>query len=233
RAFKSSIVEMANTEPLTLENLPSEIRDRFTGKNNKFFKITVYPEKNIWEEASFMYSFIDEVSALSENTTGLPFIFVEFMDIMSQEGKKATYLAIIAIFLVLLIDFSSFKYALLSMAPMTLGVVWMIGVMELSGLQFTIMTLLVIPLIISLGIDNGVHILKRWQIENNLENVYRSTGKPIILMWLSFMLGSVSLWYNTLRGLSSMGISLFIGVVTCCLATIFIVPIILGLRYKE
>ena len=43
KAFKSTIIEMANTEPLTLENLPSEIKNRFTGKSGNIFLINVYP----------------------------------------------------------------------------------------------------------------------------------------------------------------------------------------------
>ena len=59
KAFKSTIIEMANTEPLTLENLPSEIKNRFTGKSGNIFLINVYPEKNIWEDSRFLYRFTD------------------------------------------------------------------------------------------------------------------------------------------------------------------------------
>ncbi|HIN20218.1 MAG TPA: hypothetical protein EYM76_04980 [Candidatus Marinimicrobia bacterium] len=107
KAFKSTIIEMANTEPLTLDNLPSEIKNRFTGKSGNIFIINVYPEKNIWEDSRFLYRFTDEATELSEKATGLPPIFVELMDIMSKDGKKASYLAIIAVFLVLLLDFRS------------------------------------------------------------------------------------------------------------------------------
>jgi hypothetical protein len=47
------------------------------------------------------------------------------------------------------------------------------------------------------------------------------------------MLGFGSLWFATYRGLGSMGIALFIGVGTCFLATLFIIPAILGLQNKQ
>ena len=233
KAFKSTIIEMANTEPLTLENLPSEIKNRFTGKSGNIFLINVYPEKNIWEDSRFLYRFTDEATELSEKATGLPPIFVELMDIMSKDGKKATYLAIIAVFLVLLLDFRSLKYALVGMVPLTFGAIWMTGLMEISGLKFTMMNILAVPLIIGIGIDDGVHILHRWKIEKNLDIVYRSTGKAILLTSLTTMLGFGSLWFATYRGLGSMGIALFIGVGTCFLATLFIIPAILGLQNKQ
>ena len=233
KAFKSTIIEMANTEPLTLENLPSEIKNRFTGKSGNIFLINVYPEKNIWEDSRFLYRFTDEATELSEKATGLPPIFVELMDIMSKDGKKATYLAIIAVFLVLLMDFRSLKYALVGMVPLIFGAIWMMGIMEISGLKFTMMNILAVPLIIGIGIDDGVHILHRWKIEKNLDIVYRSTGKAILLTSLTTMLGFGSLWFATYRGLGSMGIALFIGVGTCFLATLFIIPAILGLQNKQ
>jgi predicted RND superfamily exporter protein len=232
-AFKSTIIEMANTEPLTLDNLPGEIKNRFTGKSGNIFIINVYPEKNIWEDSRFLYRFTDEATELSEKATGLPPIFVELMDIMSKDGKKATYLAIIAVFLVLLIDFRSLKYALVGMVPLIFGAIWMMGIMEISGLKFTMMNILAVPLIIGIGIDDGVHILHRWKIEKNLDIVYRSTGKAILLTSLTTMLGFGSLWFATYRGLGSMGIALFIGVGTCFLATLFIIPAILGLQNKQ
>ena len=233
KAFKSTIIEMANTEPLTLDNLPSEIKNRFTGKSGNIFIINVYPEKNIWEDSRFLYRFTDEATELSEKATGLPPIFVELMDIMSKDGKKATYLAIIAVFLVLLLDFRSIKYALVGMVPLIFGAIWMTGLMEISGLKFTMMNILAVPLIIGIGIDDGVHILHRWKIEKNLDIVYRSTGKAILLTSLTTMLGFGSLWFATYRGLGSMGIALFIGVGTCFLATLFIIPAILGLQNKQ
>ena len=232
-AFKSTIIEMANTEPLTLDNLPGEIKNRFTGKSGNIFIINVYPEKNIWEDSRFLYRFTDEATELSEKATGLPPIFVELMDIMSKDGKKATYLAIIAVFLVLLMDFRSLKYALVGMVPLIFGAIWMTGIMEISGLKFTMMNILAVPLIIGIGIDDGVHILHRWKMEKNLDIVYRSTGKAILLTSLTTMLGFGSLWFATYRGLGSMGIALFIGVGTCFLATLFIIPAILGLQNKQ
>jgi len=231
-SFKSAIVEMTNTEPLTLDNLPSDIKNRFTGKSGNVFIINVYPEKNIWEDANFLYRFTEEATELSKKATGLPPIFVELMDIMSKDGRKASFLAIVAAFLVLLLDFRSFKYALIGMVPFIFGAIWMTGFMEILGLQFTMMNILAVPLIIGIGIDDGVHILHRWKIEKNLDIVYRSTGKAIFLTSLTTMLGFGSLCFATYRGLGSMGIALFIGVGTCFLATLFIIPTILGIKNK-
>jgi hypothetical protein len=227
-AFQKTILNMANNEPLTIDNLPLEIKDRFTGKNKNLFLITVYPKKNIWEDIQFLNRFSEEATSIHSSATGLPPIFVELMDIMSQDGKRATYLAIFAVFILLMLDFKSYKYALLGMTPLVFGVIWLTGFMELVGLKFTMMNIMAIPLIIGIGIDDGIHILHRYKIEKNLNIVFRSTGKAILLTSLTTMIGFGSLWFATYRGLGSLGIALFIGVCACFLATLFVIPSILG-----
>ena len=226
--FKASILEMANTEPLTLQNLPSEIRNRFIGNSGEMFLVTVYPKKNIWEDVNYLYIFAEESKEVSEKATGFPLIFIELMEVFTKDGVRATILAILAVFLILWIDFRSVKYALLGMTPLIIGVIWMVGSMELFGQMLTMVNIMAIPLIIGIGIDDGVHILHRYKIEKNLYEVYRSTGKAVLLTSLTTMLGFGSLWFATYRGLGSMGIALFIGVGTCFLATLFVIPVILG-----
>jgi hypothetical protein len=46
------------------------------------------------------------------------------------------------------------------------------------------------------------------------------------------MLGFGSLWFATYRGLGSMGIALFIGVGMCFLATVLVIPVLIGILKK-
>ena len=81
------------------------------------------------------------------------------MDEIGEDGARATKLAILVIFFVLLIDFRNIKKVILAMIPLVVGVLWMVGVMEISGLQITLLNIMAIPMIIGIGIDDGVHIV--------------------------------------------------------------------------
>ena len=110
----------------------------------------------------------------------------------------------------------------------------MVGVMEVSGLQITLLNIMAIPMIIGIGIDDGVHIVHRYQIEGfkSHKQVFASTGRAVFLTSVTTMVGFGSLWFATYRGLGSMGIALFIGVGTCFLASVFVIPALLG-RIKK
>ena len=74
------------------------------------------------------------------------------------------------------------KYGPLTIISMTtsttpnlvaLGMVWALGVMRLLGLSFNFANLVAVPLIVGVGIDNGVHIVHRVRLEGGRGMVHR------------------------------------------------------------
>ena len=231
--YKEKVIAMANSEPLTIQNLPEGIKNQYIGKSGKNFLVSIFPKQNVWE-IDFLKRFSNELTSIDPRATGLPPIFNTLMDEIGEDGARATKLAIFVIFIVLLIDFRSIKKAILAMIPLVVGVVWMVGIMEITGLQITLLNIMAIPMIIGIGIDDGVHIVHRYQIEgrNAHKPVFASTGRAILLTSITTMLGFGSLWFATYRGLGSMGIALFIGVGTCFLATVIVIPVLIGMLKK-
>jgi predicted RND superfamily exporter protein len=231
--YNEKVIAMANSEPITIQNLPDGIKNQYVGKSGKNFLISIFPKQNVWE-INYLKRFSNELASIDPRATGLPPIFNTLMDEIGEDGTRATKLAILVIFFVLLIDFRSIKKAILAMVPLVVGVVWMVGVMEITGLQITLLNIMAIPMIIGIGIDDGVHIVHRYQIEgrNAHKPVFASTGRAILLTSITTMLGFGSLWFATYRGLGSMGIALFIGVGMCFLATVIVIPVLIGMLKK-
>ena len=231
--YKDKVIKMANPAPIALQDIPDGIRRQYVGKSGKNFLISIFPKQNVWE-IDYLKRFSNELASIDPRATGLPPIFNTLMDEIGEDGRQATKLAIFVIFIVLLIDFRSIKKVLLAMIPLVVGVVWMVGVMEITGLQITLLNIMAIPMIIGIGIDDGVHIVHRYQIEGRSAHkpVFASTGRAILLTSITTMLGFGSLWFATYRGLGSMGIALFIGVGTCFLATVLVIPALIGMLKK-
>ncbi len=230
RTFKRMGLRMANPEPVTLNTVPTSIRNQYVGASGELFLITIFPKANVWDNV-FLNQFTAELEDISPRATGLPPVYKRLIDIFAEDGKIATALAIAVIFVILLLDFRKIKWAALALVPLVVGAIWMLGTMELSGLQLTMMNIMAVPLIIGIGIDDGVHIVHRYKIEGwtKHKTVFSSTGRAIFLTSLTTMLGFGSLTFATYRGLGSMGIALFIGVGMCFLASVLVVPSLLGL----
>ncbi len=86
--FKTDLLAMANTQPLRVDLLPREIRERFIGKSGDIYLISVYPKQNVWEDTNFLKSFAADCESISPKATGFPPIFVELLNMIAKDGKN-------------------------------------------------------------------------------------------------------------------------------------------------
>jgi predicted RND superfamily exporter protein len=228
--FKRSVIQMASTDSIKQEDLPVSILDRYSNKTREQFLVTVFPQGNIWQDADFLHRFDDDLERVSDKATGMPPVFRALIEIIGRDGRNAVFLTLIIVFLLLLVDFRSPFDALMAMIPLACGVLWMVGLMKLAGMQITLMNIMALPMIVGIGIDDGVHIVHRWRNEgkDKIFAVFASTGKAILLTSLTTMLAFGSLVFSIWRGFGHLGGALFIGVGACFMATVFILPGIIG-----
>ncbi len=233
--FKNSVLRACSPEPLQLEELPNTILDRYSNRSRDQFLITIYPAGPLWEDKAFLDRFNADIDRVSEEATGAAPLFTALIKIFGRDGRNAILLTLLLVFSLLWFDFKNPKHALIAMIPLACGVFWMVGFMYAIGMKLNIMNLIGLPLIIGIGIDDGVHIMHRWRYEGigHIRRVFSSTGKAILLTSLTTMFAFGSLYFSVYRGWASFGASLFIGVAACFLATIYILPGILGMVEKK
>jgi predicted RND superfamily exporter protein len=88
---------------------------------------------------------------------------------------------------------------------------------------------IVIPLIVGMGIDFGIHIAHRYKTEEDIETTYRYTGKGVFLSALTTMIGFGSLGLvGSFPSISSLGTILFFGITACLITTLFFLPALLA-----
>jgi predicted RND superfamily exporter protein len=213
-----------------MEDLPLSIIDQYGNKTRDQFLITVYPAGSIYD-GNFLNRFADDVERVSDKATGSGPLFKALLKIFGQDGRNAVILTIFVVFLLLWIDFQNPKHALMAIIPLALGVFWMVGMMHLGGMKLSMMSVMGLPLIIGIGIDDGVHIMHRWRHEGRgkIRVVFSSTGKAIFLTSLTTMFAFGSLVFSAFPAFGQFGGALFIGVAACFLTTTIILPGILGL----
>ena len=233
--FKESVIKMCSTEPILLEKLPLSILDRYSNKDRSQFLVTVFPAGNMWTDARFLNRFVDDLERISDKVTGFPPVFRALIDIIGDDGRNAALLTLVIVFLLLWFDFRSIRFALMAMIPLAAGLLWMIGLMHLTGQQLTVMNVMGLPMILGIGIDDGVHIVHRWQHEGKgkIHTVFASTGKAILLTSLTTMLAFGSLIFSIWRGFGQLGGALFVGVAACFLTTVIILSGIIGMIERK
>jgi len=228
--FQQSVIKMSSTDPIQLEDLPVSVLDQYSNRDRSKFLITIYPKSQLFANATALKYFVDDVDRVSEKTTGGPPVAITWLRIAGRDGRNAILLTLLIVFVLLWIDFRRPWYALIAMIPLALGAFWMVGLMNIAGLLLNFMTLMGLPLIIGIGIDDGVHIMHRWQHEGmgNIFTVFSSTGKAILLTSLTTMLAFGSMIFSVFPAWAWFGGSLFLGVGACFVTTVVVLPGILG-----
>jgi predicted RND superfamily exporter protein len=92
---------------------------------------------------------------------------------------------------------------------------------------------MMLPLIIGIGVTNGIHILNRFAEEQTPSILARSTGKAVLVSGLTTIAGFGSLIIAEHQGIKSLGYVMATGVATCMIAGLTFLPALLMLMGKR
>jgi predicted RND superfamily exporter protein len=234
--MREAILRSANPERVTLEMLPEATRERYTSKDGSKYLLTVYPRGDVWNE-EFQERLLPQLDSVSERVTGTPQLFVATVERGGREGRKATLMCVVVILVLLLLDFWGLRRGvrdlgrgvlagLLALVPLGVGAVWMIGFMNLVDMELNMVNIIAVPLLLGIGIDDGVHIVHRYRHEGpgSVPQVLGTTGRAVLLTSLTTIAAFGSFATGLYRGFVSMGIILAVGIGICFLLSVYLVP---------
>jgi predicted RND superfamily exporter protein len=123
--------------------------------------------------------------------SGLPMIRTDLSTRIVNEMRWFLLASVILSALILLLFFRSFSSMLLSLAVVIIGVIWSLGTMHLLGYKITLLTALIPPLIVVIGIPNCIYFLNKYHTS------YNDTGdKRTALVTMVGRMGIVTLFCN-------------------------------------
>jgi len=216
-----------NGSPLRADDLPPALRDRFIGVTGKFL-LQVYPRKDLWQR-EHQQEFITEIRKLYPTLTGTPVQLYEYTDLLMKSYIQAAWYSLIAIALMVLFHFRSPLAVVLALIPVGIGSVWLLGLMGAFGAQFNPANIMTLPLVIGIGVTNGIQILNRYAEEHTPSILTRSTGKAVLVSGLTAIAGFGSLIIAQHRGIHSLGCVMSVGIATCMVAGLTFLPALLNL----
>ncbi len=232
--FKELVLSISNDSKIGESDLPDFLKSLYISNSGDKYLISFYSSNNLWKEmrSNELNIYRDKVS---ESVTGTPMFVKTLIETGQQEGKKATIIAFIAIFILAFIDLRDLRLTILAMLPLIAGAIWMIGIMALTNHKFNMVNILAIPLIIGIGIDDGIHIIHRYLIEGKggLKRVIRSTGRAVILTSFTTVIAFGSLITARYRGYASFGLVITYGVLACMILSVIFMPALLKLFYEK
>jgi hopanoid biosynthesis associated RND transporter like protein HpnN len=218
--------------PMTPKDLPEAVLVRFI--NQGTYLLQAFPSQDIWDFGP-LKRFVDNVWKVDPNAVGDPVLLYVFTTGFRNSILWATGIAVAIIAAMLVILYRSLKMAMLALIPLWIGASMTLFLMWLTNLPFNQANVLFLPLILGEGIEFGIIILTRWQLEKAARDITlpASTAKGVALAALTTTVGFGSLMVSGDRGTFSLGLLATIGSLSVLVASLSILPAFLNVMGKR
>jgi len=221
----------ARPAPVTLGDLPQEMRRRFIGKSGRLL-LQVYSRHDPWDYPS-QARFVEELRTVDPDVTGQPVVGYESTLLIGSSFRRGLVYAFVLVAGIAALMIRRMRETALAMAPLILGTLWTVGIMQLAGLKFNLVNVWALPLIIGSAAEYGVYIVLR-SLEAPEQGggirLARSTVMAVMFNGLTTITGFGSLLVAHHRGVFSLGLLLVIGSVVTLAASLVVLPTLMRLR---
>jgi predicted RND superfamily exporter protein len=214
--------------PLSTEDLPPELKQRYLSKNGKVL-IEIEPAVDVWERKP-TEQFVGEIQTVAPEATGTPVMNLEYIDLLKESYVQAALYAAGVVVVLIFLLFRRIKDVLLTLLPLGIGILWMFGLLGLFKIQLNPANIVTLPMILGIGVAFGVYVVARYREEGKVRIFESSTGKAVILSAMTTLFGFGSMLFGEYRGLVSLGMVMSLGVICTLVSAIVILPQILSLQ---
>ena len=208
------------TEPLNEDLIPDFLKNRFMTQDGQIGRfVIVYPTGGLSDGRNSI-AFKNELSELElENgkmyhPASTSIVAASMLELMRSESPYMVTATFVIVFIFIYFSFGNIRWAFIALIPLIIGLLWLFGVMLIFGLKFNFYNLVVLPAVLGIGCDNGVHLAHRFRDEGrkNMWEVLSSTGQHITIGSLTTMLGFAGLLFTNHPGLQSIGVMAVVGI---------------------
>ncbi|PWN06888.1 efflux RND transporter permease subunit [Rhodohalobacter mucosus] len=219
-------------EPLDENRIPDYLKNRFMTREGEIGRfVIIYPKSGLSDGLKSI-AFKEEVGEVvldngrEYHAASTSIVAATMLDLMRTESPYMVTATFIIVFLFIWISFGHIRWTMIALIPLIVGLLWLFGIQLLFGLKFNFYNLVVLPAILGIGCDNGVHLAHRYRDEGrkSMWNVLSSTGQHISIGSFTTMMGFAGLLFTSHPGLQSIGIMATIGIGMTLLSALTFLP---------
>lgn len=229
----SSLKLSLEAEEFAKNDLPEHIKDMWISKNGGI-RLEIIPAQDLNNEEN-LKTFLQEVHNITPDITGFPVKMTGGGQAVVSSFQEAFTLSFICIACFLLIMMPSFKEGVLALLPLIISALFTGAIISIIDLPLNFANIIGLPLILGIGVDNGIHIVHRFAIAQKEFSMPFSitTNRGVIFSGLTTVCSFGNLAVSPHSGMAGMGVLLTVGVGVTLIVTIMILPALLDLIFKK
>jgi hopanoid biosynthesis associated RND transporter like protein HpnN len=211
-------------ESISERNLPDDLVRRWVAADGTW-RVEVIPRADLGDEEA-LRAFVAEVRTIAPRATGEPVINVSAGEAVVAAFRRALLGASVATLLLLLIALRSVRDASRVMIPLLLAGAMTGAATVLLRLPFNYANVIALPLLLGVGVDNGIHMVHRRRVSSASDRdlLETSTARAVLYASLTTIFSFGNLAFSSHPGTASMGRLLTIGMLAVLGCTLVVLP---------
>ena len=210
------------------EELPRRIVDQWVAADGTH-RIQAFAEADLTNPAA-LERFVAAARTVAPDATGSPVVMLESGRAVSGAFQQALLVAFLATTIVLLLMVRNLADVSFVLTPLVLASVSTAGLMILLRVPFNFANVIALPLLLGIGLDDGIHMVDRARhgLGASVNPLRTSTARAVIFTTLTTSVSFGQLALSPHPGTASMGLLLSIGMGFLLLATLVVIPALLA-----
>jgi len=220
------------TEPIQLDDVPDYLRNLFTDRTGQVGTfVIIYPEGSL-SDGRYSMQFARDIANIQladgsvQHAGSTSLVAADMLRLMIEESPLMVLLVFLFVIGIMFYYFRNWKWTLLALTPLIAGITLMITIMTLMGHKLNFFNLVVLPSMVGIGNDDGIHLTHRYEElgKGSIVEVMRTTGEQCFITSLTTMIGFLGLMFSFHPGLRSIGELALIGMVTLLYTAFLLLP---------
>lgn len=179
-------------------------------------------------------SYYTEQTAITTHYSGLPYFRTVNAELIRKEVGLFIFLAMLVTAIILYMFFKSFKAMFISILVVAIGVVWSFGTLGLFNYEITILSALIPPLLIVIGVPNCIFLINKYHNEYKshgnkakaLTRMIRKVGNVTILTNATTASGFATFILTSSKDLREFGLIASVNIFAVFILSLLLIPIV-------
>jgi len=211
-------------KPFSLKDLPNHFRERLISATGEHL-VTIQPAEAL-DSKEATDRFIGAIQTITPEIAGRSAVEWGIGDVVVDAFQSATIYTLIGVLICLLIYFKHLLTAVLVLIPIAFTLILTFAMCMMFDLPLNMANILVVPLIIGLGVDSGIHITHRF-VATGTDVYEAATRRAILISGLTTLGTFLSLVLSPHQGAASIGLILTIAITWLMILSLFLLPTLL------
>jgi uncharacterized protein len=246
-----SVFDVADYKPSEIEKFKQKLllelpfyKNILYDSDGQTIRSAIYMDKkivNTVQRKDFIFNtFIPLITAFEKETgldvkiSGMPYIRTLNAQNIVDEIGVFVISAMLLTSLIFFLFFRSFRATFISMFVVLIGVMWAFGILGWLRYEITILTALIPPLIIVIGVPNCIFLINKYQQEvakhgnkaKSLQRVIMKIGNATLMTNLTTASGFATFILTDSKVLKEFGIVASINIIAIFLLSLLIIPVV-------